>query len=718
MTISSLPVSPIAPTSSGPAAQAGVVQINLNATTGQIVTGAEFGLSTTMGDYNHTYLPYADPALQAVVNQYPTDLLRHNWELNTMMDLIYPSRGSAAAPNFTNIDTYLKQQGNLTGFLKNGTATQIVTLGFPSWLNIANSADQQLFGNMVKAIAQHFIAMGEPVGNYELVNEPDGFYTATDMANMFNVVAQALKSVDPSYKLGGLTETYPRMDDLQTFFRIAGPNIGFVSYHQYVTNGSDGKNDQQVVSDSLTSSLQGPAQVRALMQANGISNNVPIFLGEYNVDGANFDDPNNGNMVGAVAAAAVTYGMIASNSNATMGALWCAENGSAYSVFGGVGNYYADPIGVVLSDLTQYMPGNIVNTTMPSNTPGLVGYTTQYGQGFSTALIDTSLSVGYTVDLSHDGLPTTGLFRVEVSNAHPGGIKTAITDLSHVSVAAGSVVIITNEAPHGGTEFDGTQIVTPTPTPTATPTLTPSPDGTKITSAAANPILDHAGHAWTLVQSGSNGLQIAVNGTVDTATANVVLLETLGGNIIQENAAGNWYLAPARGATWTQIAAPATAPASAVPPVPSPDGTIITTAAASPIIDPAGHAWTLVQSASNGLQIAVNGTVDQATRNVVLLETLSGNIIQENASGNWYSAPAPGATWTQIATPAPVTPPFSPAPVTTGTGSDTLVLSISEDAYHGDAQFTVSVDGKQLGGTFTTTASRAAGSQPELYLQW
>jgi hypothetical protein len=239
MTISSLPVSPIAPTSSGPAAQAGVVQINLNATTGQIVTGAEFGLSTTMGDYNHTYLPYADPALQAVVNQYPTDLLRHNWELHTMMDLIYPSRGSS--PNFTNIDTYLKQQGNLTGFLKNGTATQIVTLGFPSWLNIANPADQQLFGNMVKAIAQHFSAMGEPVGNYELVNEPDGFYTVTDMANMFNVVAQALKSVDPSYKLGGLTETYPRMDDLQTFFKIAGPNIGFVSYHQYVTNGSDGR---------------------------------------------------------------------------------------------------------------------------------------------------------------------------------------------------------------------------------------------------------------------------------------------------------------------------------------------------------------------------------------------------------------------------------------------------------------------------------------------
>ena len=50
-----------------------------------------------------------------------------------------------------------------------------------------------------------------------------------------------------------------------------------------------------------------------------------------------------------------------------------------------------------------------------------------------------------------------------------------------------------------------------------------------------------------------------------------------------------------------------------------------------------------------------------------------------------------------------------PAAVTTGTGSDTLVLSMSEDAYQGDAQFTVAIDGKQLGGTFTTTALHAAG---------
>ena len=62
--------------------------------------------------------------------------------------------------------------------------------------------------------------------------------------------------------------------------------------------------------------------------------------------------------------------------------------------------------------------------------------------------------------------------------------------------------------------------------------------------------------------------------------------------------------------------------------------------------------------------------------------------------------------------------PLAPAPVVTGSGSDALVLSISEDAYangdgtsdaNGDATFTVSVDGKQLAGTFTAQALHSAG---------
>ena len=61
---------------------------------------------------------------------------------------------------------------------------------------------------------------------------------------------------------------------------------------------------------------------------------------------------------------------------------------------------------------------------------------------------------------------------------------------------------------------------------------------------------------------------------------------------------------------------------------------------------------------------------------------------------------------------APSTPSTTPAAVSVGTGADTLTLAMSEDPYQGDAQFTVSVDGKQVGGTLTTQRHRVGGADP------
>ena len=46
---------------------------------------------------------------------------------------------------------------------------------------------------------------------------------------------------------------------------------------------------------------------------------------------------------------------------------------------------------------------------------------------------------------------------------------------------------------------------------------------------------------------------------------------------------------------------------------------------------------------------------------------------------------------------------------TIGTGPDALVLQIQQDAYLGDAQYTVSIDGVQIGGVQTASATRASG---------
>ena len=60
------------------------------------------------------------------------------------------------------------------------------------------------------------------------------------------------------------------------------------------------------------------------------------------------------------------------------------------------------------------------------------------------------------------------------------------------------------------------------------------------------------------------------------------------------------------------------------------------------------------------------------------------------------------------AVPPPQTAP-KPVALTIGTGSDSLVLKISQDAYQGDAQYIVKVDGVQIGGTQTAQALHSSG---------
>ena len=66
----------------------------------------------------------------------------------------------------------------------------------------------------------------------------------------------------------------------------------------------------------------------------------------------------------------------------------------------------------------------------------------------------------------------------------------------------------------------------------------------------------------------------------------------------------------------------------------------------------------------------------------------------------------------QLYSAGPVSFGFSePAPpgTTIGTGPDTLVLRIAQDAYQGSAQYTVAVDGAQVGGVLTASALRGSG---------
>jgi len=104
---------------------------------------------------------------------------------------------------------------------------------------------------------------------------------------------------------------------------------------------------------------------------------------------------------------------------------------------------------------------------------------------------------------------------------------------------------------------------------------------------------------------------------------------------------------------------------------------------------------------------------------------------QPMSDGNWdfsssgANKPLEAAAWAKyfgVNSGSAASPTPAPAPVTTAPlpATDTLQLSLSEDAYQGDAQCTITVDGKTVGGTVTVTASHAKGQSQSVSLsgQW
>jgi hypothetical protein len=103
---------------------------------------------------------------------------------------------------------------------------------------------------------------------------------------------------------------------------------------------------------------------------------------------------------------------------------------------------------------------------------------------------------------------------------------------------------------------------------------------------------------------------------------------------------------------------------------------------------------------------------------IVILNTLKlyGMILEENGA-NFFIAGAPDPRWNnsnlallQTAVSGSdfrivdTTGMLPPPAITAGTGADSLVLQVSENAYQGNAKFTVTVDGSQIGGVQTIQA--------------
>jgi Ca-dependent carbohydrate-binding module xylan-binding len=111
--------------------------------------------------------------------------------------------------------------------------------------------------------------------------------------------------------------------------------------------------------------------------------------------------------------------------------------------------------------------------------------------------------------------------------------------------------------------------------------------------------------------------------------------------------------------------------------------------------------------------LTASGAVESGYTAVALTNGVGSSSVYLASTGDIIQVVDNPTTPTITADSSPVTitdPTLTPpSTVTIGSGPDTLALEVSEDAWKGNAQFTVSVDNQQIGGTQTATALNSLG---------
>jgi endoglucanase len=242
----------------------------------------------------------------------------------------------------------------------------------------------------------------------------------------------------------------------------------------------------------------------------------------------------------------------------------------------------------------------------------------------------------------------------------------------------------------------------PSSVPT-TPPLAPqpsSPDNTVITGPGQT-IIGAQSNVWTITAGG----QVAVNGTTDTTTSNVIELAYEKGLVWQESASKVWWSKTLPTDTWGPAAGTTTSPVPVivVPPkiVQSPDNTVIHFGNTA-IVDAAGNKWTINAAG----QVVVNGVADTGTSNVAAMAYEKGLIWQKNTSNIWWSKTLPTDAWGPAAgtttSPVPVVVP-KPVPSADNTvihaGSTAAILDAALNKWTINAAGQVAVNGVADTGT-------------------
>jgi hypothetical protein len=199
---------------------------------------------------------------------------------------------------------------------------------------------------------------------------------------------------------------------------------------------------------------------------------------------------------------------------------------------------------------------------------------------------------------------------------------------------------------------------------------------------------------------------VTLSGTTNGASVQILDGTTVLGTATVNATTGSWtYTTTLAAGTHALHAVAADVAGNTTATAAAPTITVDTTAPVVSIATPVqtnGSSTVTLSGTTNGTSVIIyNGTtaLGAATINSAGVWSFSGNFaagsynfkaLATDIAGN--AATAADSAFTVVNPP-----------------SDTLVLNLSEDAYLGDAEFTVSVDGKQIGGIQTVTALHSAG---------
>ncbi|MFL9457821.1 hypothetical protein AB0758_43170 [Tolypothrix bouteillei VB521301_2] len=186
-------------------------------------------------------------------------------------------------------------------------------------------------------------------------NQPDRL---DELITIYNKVAEAMKAVDPSIKVGGPSIARPDLTPFyEPFVKGTIDNLDFFTYHYYPT-GSASTPDQEVFNATNSIGKYTKSIVDTLKKLSP-DREIPAILGEYNISWTwETHDPRMANNKGAIFDALSIIKAIENGASASLS--WNEKDGS----YGKTSyNDTLRPGGELLHLFNQYLVGNRIATT-------------------------------------------------------------------------------------------------------------------------------------------------------------------------------------------------------------------------------------------------------------------------------------------------------------------------------------------------------------------